>query len=185
MLPSEIPKFPTDPLVRGFLVFGNFSSFMTPSPVWVSISNSFASLFIFYLLSYLLLMAMGCLSGCLVYSASVQKLFCGISLAFKCSFDEFVGEKLVFPSYSSTIYRLLPLSLFNIQKFLLSINHVPGTVLVNSLRIIPWLPGTSYSAMCTFLLSNWIVKICIFICLFYWAMCFQRARNLSYSFRCH
>ena len=28
-------------------------------------------------------------------SASIQKLFCGIYSAFKCSFDEFVGEKVV------------------------------------------------------------------------------------------
>ena len=47
MLPSEIPKLPTDPLVRGFpgvwkLLFYN------------SIPNSFVSLFIFYILSYLL-----------------------------------------------------------------------------------------------------------------------------------
>ena len=38
---------------EGFLVFGNFS-FMTPSLGWVSIPNSFVSLFIFYILSYLL-----------------------------------------------------------------------------------------------------------------------------------
>ena len=30
MLPSEIPKLPTDPLVRGFLVLGNFSSLQLP-----------------------------------------------------------------------------------------------------------------------------------------------------------
>ena len=36
-------------------------------------------------------------------STSIQKLFCGICSAFKCSFDEFVGEKVVSPSYSSTI----------------------------------------------------------------------------------
>ena len=36
-------------------------------------------------------------------SASIQKLFCGIYSAFKCSFDEFVGEKVVSPSYSSAI----------------------------------------------------------------------------------
>ena len=46
---------------------------------------------------------MGCLSGCLMSSASIQKLYCGICSAFKCSFDEFVGEKVVSPSYSSTI----------------------------------------------------------------------------------
>ena len=33
--------------------------------------------------------------GCLMSSAGIQKLFCGIYLAFKCSFDEFVGEKVV------------------------------------------------------------------------------------------
>ena len=32
-------------------------------------------------------------SGCLMSSASIQKLFCGICPAFKCSFDEFVGRK--------------------------------------------------------------------------------------------
>ena len=88
---------------EGFLVFGNFSSFRTPSPGRVSIPNSFVSLFIFYILSYLLLKTMGCLSGCLVSSASIQKLFCGIYSAFKWSFDEFVGEKVVSQSYSSAI----------------------------------------------------------------------------------
>ena len=46
---------------------------------------------------------MGCFSGCLMSSASIQKLFCGIYSVFKCSFDEFVGEKVVSPSYSSAI----------------------------------------------------------------------------------
>ena len=39
---------------EGFLVFGNFSSFTTPSPGRISVPNSFVSLFIFYILSYLL-----------------------------------------------------------------------------------------------------------------------------------
>ena len=42
--------------------------------------NSFASLFVFYILSYFLLKRMGCLSGCLVSSTTVQKLFCGSCL---------------------------------------------------------------------------------------------------------
>ena len=87
---------------EGFLVFGNFS-LTTPSPGWVSIPNSFVSLFIFYILSYLLSKTLGCLSGCLMSSASIQKLFCEICSAFKCSFNEFVGEKVVSLSYSSTI----------------------------------------------------------------------------------
>ena len=83
-------------------MFGSFSYFMTPSPEWISVPNSFASLFIFYILSYLLSKTMGCLSGFLVSSASVQKLFCGIFSVFKCSFNEFVVEKVVSLSYSST-----------------------------------------------------------------------------------
>ena len=39
---------------------------------------------------------LGCFSGCLMSSAGMQKLFYGIYSTFKCSFDEFVGEK-VFP----------------------------------------------------------------------------------------
>ena len=46
---------------------------------------------------------MGCLSGCLVSSTSIQKLFCGRCSALKWSFDEFVGEKVVSLSYSSAI----------------------------------------------------------------------------------
>ena len=41
---------------EGFLLFGNFSSYMTPSPGWVSVPNSFVSLVVFYMWSYLLLM---------------------------------------------------------------------------------------------------------------------------------
>ena len=58
--------------------------------------------------SFLLSKTMGCFSGCLMSSAGVQKLFCGIYSAFKCSFDEFVGEKVVSPSYSSAILGLPP-----------------------------------------------------------------------------
>ena len=44
-----------------------------------------------------------CFSGCVMSSASIQKLFCGIYLTFKCSFDEFVEGKVFSPSYSSAI----------------------------------------------------------------------------------
>ena len=46
---------------------------------------------------------LSCFSGCLMSSAGIQKLFCGIDSAFKCSFDEFVGEKVFSPSYFSAI----------------------------------------------------------------------------------
>ena len=46
---------------------------------------------------------LGCFSGCLMSSAGIQKLFCGIYSAFKYSFDEFVGEKVFSLSYSSAV----------------------------------------------------------------------------------
>ena len=48
-------------------------------------------------------------SGCLMSSASIQKLFYRIYSALKCSFDEFVGEKVVSSSYSSAILGPPPL----------------------------------------------------------------------------
>ena len=98
----------------------------TPFPGRISVPTSFASLFIFYIFFYLLSKSMGCLSGCLMSSANFQKLFCGIFSAFKCSFDEFVVEKVVSPSYSSAILgRLFPsktliiyLSICNFSSFI-------------------------------------------------------------------
>ena len=54
---------------------------------------------------------MGCFSGCLMSSAGIQKLFCGMYSAFKCSFDECVGENVVSPSYPSTILGPLTITL--------------------------------------------------------------------------
>ena len=76
---------------------------MTPFPGQVSVPSSFVSLFIFYILSYLLSKTMACFSGRLMSSASGQKLFGEVCSVFKCSFDEFVGEKVVSPSCSSAI----------------------------------------------------------------------------------
>ena len=52
-----------------------------------------SSLFIFYILSSLLLKTVGCLSGCLMFSASVQKLFCGIRSAFNVPSMNLWGRK--------------------------------------------------------------------------------------------
>ena len=79
--------------------------FKTPFQGWSSIPTSFVFLSFIYFF-YLLLKTMGCFSGCLMSSAGIQKLFCGIYSVFKCSFDEFVGEKVVSLSYSSTILGL-------------------------------------------------------------------------------
>ena len=75
--PLRFQSFPLTCLWEGFRLCGNFSSFTTPSPGQVSFPKSFVSVFVFYILSYLLSKRSGCLSGCLVFSASVQKLFCG------------------------------------------------------------------------------------------------------------
>ena len=119
---------------EGFLVFGNFSSFTTPSPGQVSIRNSFVSIFIFYILSYLLLKTMGWLSGCPVSSTNIQKLFCGICSVFKWSLDEFWGEKVVCLSYSSAIFKLHQSTEFqvtmlfklNIRTIFLGCHHLGG-----------------------------------------------------------
>ena len=79
------------------------SSIKTPFPGRVSVPSSFVSLFIFYSLSYLPSKTMGCFSGRLMSSASDQKLFCEICAVFNCSFNDFVGEEVVSPSYSSAI----------------------------------------------------------------------------------
>ena len=99
-------RFQNSPQTRRwecFLIFGNFSPFKTPSLGWISVPTSFVSLFILYILSYLLLKTMGCLSGCLMSSASIQKLFCRICSTFTCSFNELVREKVVCSSYSFAI----------------------------------------------------------------------------------
>ena len=103
MLPSVVPRLTTDSAVSVSWCLETSLSFKTPFLGRISIPASFVSLFIFYTFSCLLLKTMGCFSGCLVSSASIQKLFCGICSAFKCSFGEFVGEKVVSPSYPSTI----------------------------------------------------------------------------------
>ena len=91
-----------------FLVFGNVC-FKTPFLGWISIPISFVTLFIFDIFSYLLSKTMGCLFGRLMSSARIQKLFCGICSVFKCSFNEFVWEKVVSPSYSSAIIAPPPI----------------------------------------------------------------------------
>ena len=71
---------------------------------------------------------MACLFGCLMSSASIQKLFCGIYSVFKCSFNEFVGEKVVTPSYSSTILGLPPWMPFIYFNCLSAVARASSTV---------------------------------------------------------
>ena len=80
------------PLLSLFLSFIFFSS--------LPLLSLFFVFYIFFLPPF---EELGRFSGCLMSSAGIQKLFCGIYSTFKCSFDEFVGEKVLSPSYSSAI----------------------------------------------------------------------------------
>ena len=117
MLPSVLPRLATDLARRVFPgvwkpLFLRFPSWDgIPFPGWSSLPTSFVSFFIFYIFSYLFLKTMICFSGFLMSSASIQ-LFCGVCSVLKCSFDEFLGEKVVSPSYSSAILAPPPDSYF-------------------------------------------------------------------------
>ena len=118
MLPSVFPRLATDSAGRVFPgvwkpLFLKFPSRVgLPFPGQSSLTTSFVSFFIFYIFCYLFLKTMVCFSGCLMSSASLQKLFRGICSALKCSFGEFVREKVVFLSYSSAILGPPPLWTF-------------------------------------------------------------------------
>ena len=98
-------------------MFGNFSLFKTPFLGWISVPPSLVSFFVFYIFFLLPLEDLGCFSGCLTSSAGIPKLVCGIYLAFKCSFDEYVGEKVFSPSYSSVILAPPPALIFLTDSF--------------------------------------------------------------------
>ena len=117
MLPSVVPRLATDLAVSVSWCLETSLFLRLPSQDRALSLPLLSPFFVFYLFSYLLLKTMGCFSGCLVSSAGIQKLFCGIYSAFKCSFDEFVGEKVVSPSYSSAILGLLPLSFVLMEFF--------------------------------------------------------------------
>ena len=108
-LPSVLPKLTTDSAVRMFpsvwepLFLRVSSRDGIPFPEQSSLPTSFVSFLVFYIFSYLFLKTMICFSGYLMSSPSIQKLFSGVCSALKCSFDEFVREKVVSLSYSSAI----------------------------------------------------------------------------------
>ena len=103
MLPSVLPRLGTDSAARRFPGVWKLLSFQDSLPGMELCPSLFC---LFFCLLYFFLPLFednGCFSGCLMSSTGIQKLFCGIYSAFKCSFDEFVGEKVVSLSYSSAI----------------------------------------------------------------------------------
>ena len=110
MLPSVFPRLATDSAGRVFP--GVWKPLLKITFLGrSSLPTSFVSFFVFYVFSYLFLKTMVCFSGCLMSPASLQK-FCGVCSALKCSFEEFVREKVVFPSYSSAILGPPPYCIF-------------------------------------------------------------------------
>ena len=94
-----------------------------------SLPTSFVSFFVFYIFSYLFFKTMICFSGCLMSSASIQKLFCGVCSALKCAFEEFVREKVVSPSYSSAILGPPPFNIL-LNSVIILVSYLPYPVLV-------------------------------------------------------
>ena len=96
-------------------MFVNFS-FMTPYLGWVSIPNSFVSLFIFYILSYLLLKRMGYFLGTWCPPPAFRSCFVEFAqrsndLSMTLWVSPQLGMKVVSPSYSSVILGPLPLKI--------------------------------------------------------------------------
>ena len=95
MLPSVVPRLATDSAVRVFPgVWKLLSFFKTPFPGWSSVPPSFVSLLYFFISPFED-------NGLLFWAPDV---LCRHSeVVLWNSFDEFVGEKVVSPSYSSAI----------------------------------------------------------------------------------
>ena len=103
MLPSEIPKPPRHAPERVSYCVETSPPSSLPCQDR-SLSLTLLSIFLSFIFCPTSFQReMGCLSGCQVSCTSVQKLFCGSCSAFKWSFDEFVGDKVVSPSCSSAI----------------------------------------------------------------------------------
>ena len=94
MFPSEISKLPTDPPVKGFPAVWKLLLLHDSLPRMGLIPNSFVSLFVFYILSYLLSKRMGCPSGCLVLSASIHKIFVEVAQHSNYLLMNYWGRKL-------------------------------------------------------------------------------------------
>ena len=107
MLPSGLPSLTTDSAGRVFPGVWKPLFLRFPSRDGAP-SLPLLSLFLSYNFSYLFLKTTSCFSWCLMSSAGIQKLFCGIYSALKCSFDEFLREKVVSLAYSSAIFPSLP-----------------------------------------------------------------------------
>ena len=114
MLPSVLPKLGTDSAMRRFPGVWKLLFLRLPSRDRTPSLPLLSLFFVFYIFFLPPFEDLDCFSGCLMSSAGIQKLFSGIYLVFKCSFDEFVGEKVFSPSYSSAILAPPPIHLLTL-----------------------------------------------------------------------
>ena len=96
----------------GFWVYGNFSSFMTPSLGHRSPHQNSLSLFFIFIICPASFWSLACLFRSLGSSASVQKVFRGSCSTCRYIFDV-VRSKVISLSYSSTIFNGSP----HLQQF--------------------------------------------------------------------
>ena len=102
MLPSEVPELDTDLPVRVFPGVWKLLSFLRLPSQDGAPSLPLLSLFL-SIFSYLLSKTMGCLSRCLMSSASIQKFFVEFTQHSNVLLMNFQGEKLVSPAYSFSV----------------------------------------------------------------------------------
>ena len=105
--PLRFQNSPQTCLWEDFLLFGNFS-FTAPSPGQVSIPNSFISVSVFCILSYLILKRMGYLLGAWCPPPVFRSCFVAVSQHSNDILMNLWREKVVSPSYSSAILGLPP-----------------------------------------------------------------------------
>ena len=153
MLPSVLPRLATDSAVSVSWCLETSLFLRLPSRVGahsLPLLSLFLS-FIFFPISFQRQWA--AFLGCLMSSAGIQKLFCGIYSALKCSFDEFVGDKVVSPSYSSTILGPPPIffnwSVIALQNLLFFVKPIwisHRYAYIPSLLSLPPSPSPSHSS---------------------------------------
>ena len=153
MLPSMLTSLGTDSAVRRL----NFSLFKTPFPRWNFVPPSFDSFFVFYIFSYLFwrLGLLFWVPDILCWHSEVFFFvlfffFFLIYSAFKCFFDEFVGEKVFCPSYSSVNLAPPPVLIFLNDSFppQILISHACLTFVHHSFHWIPRHAGQQCLSIC-------------------------------------
>ena len=119
---------------------------------------------------------MGCFSGRLMSSASDQKLFCKLSSPF-CSFDDFVEEKVISPSYSSAILTPPPKSSSNccfltciqvsqdagqVVWYFHLLQNFPQLIVIHTVKVYGIINKAEINVLCNsfaFLMIQWMLEI--------------------------